>query len=196
MMMLFSIEVASAQNHSPVEGKIYEGNLNGMATLKFDFKSNGEAVFTMTLFGNKESKTVTYEQTGASITVHAQNGDMILTQNDAGNLSTNVKGNVVLLECQTPVSAENQIDNVIGHTFSGNFGDNGKLTLSFTEQGVVNVSVITNQQNQSETWPYQQEGNKVTMTEPMGRHITLTLSSNNQLKGMFTIINVSLSLVQ
>lgn len=40
-----------------------------------------------------------------------------------------------------------------------------------------------------------QEDNKVTMTEPLGRKITLTLNPQNQLKGLFTIINVTLSMV-
>ena len=194
LMTMCLVSSVYAQDSS-VEGKTYEGSLNGMATLKFEFKQNGEAIFNMAIFGTNEAKNVTYEQIGSKIIVHAQNGDMTLTQTEVGDLSTTIKNMTVHLECQTPVNTENQITFVAGHTFSGEFGTNGVLTLYFTKNGIVKVSVCDNQQEKNEEWPYMQEDNKVTMTEPMGRKITLTLNPKNQLKGLFTIINVTLHMV-
>ena len=194
LMTLSLVSSAYAQDPS-VEGKTYEGSLNGIATIKFEFKQNGEAIFNMTILGANETKNVTYEQIGSKIIVHAQNGDMTLTQTDNGDLSTTIKNMNVHLECQTPVNTESQITFVAGHAFSGELGSNGFLTLYFTKNGVVKVSVCDNQQEKTEEWPYMQEDNKVTMTEPMGRKITLTLNPKNQLKGLFTIINVTLSMV-
>ena len=194
LMALCLVSSAYAQDSS-VECKPYEGSLNGMATLKFESKQNGEAIFNMTIFGSNETKNVTYEQIGSKIIVHAQNGDMTLTQTETGDLSTTIKNTTVHLECQSPVNTENQITFVAGHTFSGELETIGLLTLYFTENGIVKVSVRDNQQEQNEEWPYMQEYNKVTMTEPFGRKITLTINPKNQLKGLFTIINVTLSMV-
>ena len=196
LMMMFFISSLCAQSVSLVEGKTYEGNLNGIATLKLDFMSGGEAVFTMSVFGDSEATKCTYEQVDSKIIVHAKNGDMTFTQNETGDISTKIKNDIIRLVCQTPETSDNQISDVAGHTFSGNFGGSKKLTLSFIENGTVEVSVIDDQQKQTEVWPYKQEGNQIVLIEPMGRQITLTLSSNNQLKGMFTIINVSLLLVK
>lgn len=187
---------AYSQNSIPVQGKEYEGNIQGMASLTINFKADGNAVFTMSVFGNKESKNVTYEQSGNQIIVHAQNGDMTFTQSDTNVLSTNMNGISIQLTCQTPEDNIVKIENVANHVFSGNFGNNGKLTLSFLENGFVSVSVFTNNKKQEETWPYTQNGDTIVLTEPMGRNITLHLNENNNLKGLFTIINVTLTLIR
>lgn len=196
LLLLLFVVTASAQATSSVEGKTYEGSINGMATLKFDFKSNGNAVCTMSAFGSSESKSVTYTQDGSKIIVHAQNGDMTLTQSDKGVLSTYMNGLAICLLCTTPEPAVEQIDRVAGHSFSGDFGNNKNLTLSFSNNGIVEVSITSDYQNKTLEWYYTQKNNTVVMTDPMGRRVTLTLDSANQLKGMFTIINVTLKLVK
>lgn len=190
----FAIDIY-AQDYISVQGKEYEGTIQGMATISINFQSDSTAVFTMSVFGNKERKSVTYEQMGNQIVVHAQNGNMTFTQNNDDELTTNIKGTLVKLTCQTSTTVQDQLENVMGHTFSGDLRD-GRLTLSFTDDGVVNVSIYMNGQYQNESWPYTQDGGKIILTEPMGRKITLTLNGKNELKGLFTIINVTLPLVE
>lgn len=180
----------------PVQGKVYEGNLNGIATLTFDFKSDSHAVFTMSLFGKNETKEVAYEQNGSTIVVHAQNGDMTLTQGENNILTLNINGQSVHLECQTPENTIEKVNDVAGHVFSGAFGNGGRLTLSFELNGSVSVSVIANNRKQEESWSYSQNEDTITLTEPMGRKITLRLNAKNELKGMFTIVNVTLPMVE
>ncbi|MGM9851230.1 MAG: hypothetical protein ACI4US_00075 [Muribaculaceae bacterium] len=187
---------AYAQDSIPVQGKEYEGSIQGMATMTIDFQSEGKAVFTMSVFGNKESKDVTYEQNGNQIVVHARNGDMTFSQSDTNVLTTNVKGTTVRLTCQTPNEDSEKLDEVANHVFSGEFGNNGHLTLSFSNNGFVSVTVLTNNQRQEENWPYIQEGDTIILTEPLGRKIKLTLNGNNDLKGLFTIVNVTLALIR
>lgn len=183
------------ENEKTVAGKTYEGNVQGMLTLTIEFKSDGTGILTMEVFGSKESGAFTYEQNESRIVAHGQNGDMTFTQNDNDDLITNLNGTVIKLACQTPSNAENMLEYVMGHTFSGDFG-NGQLTLSFGDNGTVKVSTYVNRQRQTENWPYTQNGNTIILSEPMGRKITLTLNGRNELKGMFTIVNVTLSLVQ
>lgn len=178
-----------------VANKTYEGNVQGMLTLTIEFKSDGFGIVSMRVLGDKESKDVTYEQNGTKIIVHAQNGDMTFTQNENDDLITNLNGTVIKLTCQTPTNSQDRLEYVMGHTFSGDFG-NGQLTLSFADNGTVKVSTYVNRQRQAENWLYTQNGSTITLTEPMGRKITLTLNGRNELKGLFTIVNVTLSLVQ
>ena len=193
-MALFAI-TANAQVSIPVQNKVYEGSIQGMMTLTIDFKADGIADVTMSLLGNKDTKKATYEQNENQIIVHAQNGDMTFSQSDNNVLNTTIKGILVSLVCQTPDTNIEKIKDVAHHTFSGDYGNNGKLTLSFSENGLVTVTVITNNQQQEENWLYIQEEDTIVITEPMGRKITLTLNGNNALKGMFTIVNVTLPMI-
>lgn len=195
-----SISAQNSLHYAPepemsVVGKTYEGNIQGMVTLTIEFQSDNTGILTMGVFGNKESGAITYEREDSRIIVHGQNGDMTFTQNENDDLITNIKGTLVKLTCQTPTNTAETIEYVMDHTFSGDFG-NGRLTLSFGDNGMVQVSTLVNRQRQSENWPYTQNDKTITLTEPMGRKITLTLNGRNELKGMFTIVNVTLSLVQ
>lgn len=186
---------AFAQSTS-VEGKVYEGNLQGLVTVKVDFQSNGNAVFTMSGFGNSDSAKCKYEQDGSQIVIHGANGDMTFNQDENNVLYANIKGNDLKLICQTPDSPSTKLMNVADHIFSGNIGNGGRLTLTFRDNDVVKVSLIANNREQKEFWRYKQDGNTIIITEDMGRKITLKLNGNNDLAGMFTIFNVTLGLVK
>lgn len=195
LLFVISSGVAIAQEVVPVYGKAYEGNVEGMVTLKFDFKTETKAVFTVSAFGETEKVVVTYEQEGKTITVHAQNGDMILTQGYGNVLTMDMSGTTVRLNCLTSGGGSEKVAGVKGHTFSGPLAGDGKLTLYFVSDDTVSVTISMNGDSQKDSWPYVQDGDTVTLTESMGRKIKLTLSENNQLKGMFTIFNVTLSMV-
>ena len=168
LILALAVGQINAQDVRPVQGKVYEGNLQGMAILTFDFKTDGNAIFTASAFGEKEHKNVTYEQDGSKITVHAQNGDMILNQNSNDELTLNLNGNIVRFTCQSANDSNEKISEVCNHVFSGEFGNGGRLTLSFYENGMASVSINTNGSKQIEDWPYHQDGDIVTLTEPLG----------------------------
>lgn len=198
IMLAMVAASADAQDFTPipVQGKIYEGNLQGMAVFTFEFNSENNVIFTMSYLGQKQSANCTYEQNGSQIVVHAQKGDMTLNQTENNVLSMKQNGVTIHLMCQTPDTEQDKIVDVIGHVFSGTFGNNGRLKLAFLANGLVEVSVINGYQQQKENWPYIQDGDTITLVEPMGRKITLKLNGDNSLKGMFTIVYVTLSLVQ
>lgn len=183
-------------NYLSVKGMTFEGDIQGMATMTLVFNSdNDEGKMTMLVLGQTQNAPFTYEQNDNKIIVHAKNGDLNMTISEDGNITTVMNGLGVTLHPKTVLADENKALNVANHTFTGNIGT-GTLRLRFTNDNTVNVLLKNGQKTQNEVWPYRQEGAKVIMTENMGRSITLTINGNNELYGMFTIVNVRLHLVE
>lgn len=203
MSFLFVFAQSSNQALSEVPqvcGNIYKADIGGgIASAEVHFFENGEYEMKVTYLGMSETAKGVYEQNNEKLKMTKSKGGEINTIVRGDNTFKIARGNASMAFVCVSAKSTWEYDGFLvdGHQFSGSLSTMGTLTLRFSSLGEsVEVIMNTNKGQEKEIMNCVQDGKTVNLFDSLNRKITLELTPEHNLEGLFTIVNVNLKLIR